>query len=113
MPGKIDSKYSLLAYAESLACHTSNSSPRPCMFSFGKPNPPHRGRNLHLSPSGASKVAARNTKIRNCIIDNNAKTGKDIITMNKQADRPEDGFYIRSGITVILEKATIEDGSVI
>ncbi|BAT90938.1 Glucose-1-phosphate adenylyltransferase large subunit 1 [Vigna angularis] len=59
----------------------------------------------------------RNTKIRNCIIDKNAKIGKDVIITNKdgvqEADRPEDGFYIRSGITVILEKATIEDGTVI
>lgn len=59
----------------------------------------------------------RNTKIRNCIIDKNAKIGKDVIIKNKddvqEADRPEDGFYIRSGITIIAEKATIEDGTVI
>lgn len=59
----------------------------------------------------------QNTKIRNCVIDKNAKIGKDVIIMNKdgvqEADRPEEGFYIRSGITVILEKATIEDGTVI
>ncbi|CAO2815033.1 unnamed protein product [Amaranthus hypochondriacus] len=59
----------------------------------------------------------RNTKIRNCIIDKNAKIGKDVIITNKdgvvEADRPEQGFYIRSGITVIVEKATIEDGTVI
>ncbi|XP_057520361.1 glucose-1-phosphate adenylyltransferase large subunit 1-like [Amaranthus tricolor] len=59
----------------------------------------------------------RNTKIRNCIIDKNAKIGKDVIITNKdgvvEADRPEEGFYIRSGITVIVEKATIEDGTVI
>ncbi|KAJ1393652.1 Trimeric LpxA-like superfamily [Sesbania bispinosa] len=59
----------------------------------------------------------RNTKIRNCIIDKNAKIGKDVIIMNKdgveEADRPEDGFYIRSGITIIMEKATIEDGTII
>ncbi|CAJ1973073.1 unnamed protein product [Sphenostylis stenocarpa] len=59
----------------------------------------------------------RNTKIRNCIIDKNAKIGKDVIIRNKdgvkEADRPEDGFYIRSGITIIMEKATIEDGTVI
>uniref|UniRef100_A0A2N9J5S7 Glucose-1-phosphate adenylyltransferase n=1 Tax=Fagus sylvatica TaxID=28930 RepID=A0A2N9J5S7_FAGSY len=58
----------------------------------------------------------RNTKIRNCIIDKNAKIGKDVIIMNKdgvqEADRSEDGFYIRSGITIIMEKATIEDGFV-
>ncbi|XP_022725519.1 LOW QUALITY PROTEIN: glucose-1-phosphate adenylyltransferase large subunit 1-like [Durio zibethinus] len=59
----------------------------------------------------------RNTKIRNCIIDKNAKIGKDVIIVNKdgvqEADKPEEGFYLRSGITIILEKATIEDGTVI
>ncbi|RDY06949.1 Glucose-1-phosphate adenylyltransferase large subunit 1, partial [Mucuna pruriens] len=59
----------------------------------------------------------RSTKIRNCIIDKNAKIGKDVIIANKdgveEADRPEEGFYIRSGITIIMEKATIEDGTVI
>ncbi|GMH18178.1 hypothetical protein Nepgr_020019 [Nepenthes gracilis] len=59
----------------------------------------------------------RNAKIRNCIIDKNAKIGKDVIIMNKdgveEADRPEEGFYMRSGITVVLEKATIKDGTLI
>ncbi|GAU22052.1 hypothetical protein TSUD_309560 [Trifolium subterraneum] len=59
----------------------------------------------------------RNTKIKNCIIDKNAKIGKDVIIANKdgvqEADRSEDGFYIRSGITIVMEKATIEDGTVI
>ncbi|GAB2267316.1 Glucose-1-phosphate adenylyltransferase large subunit 1 [Dionaea muscipula] len=59
----------------------------------------------------------KNTKIRNCIIDKNAKIGKDVVIMNKdgveESDRAGEGFYIRSGITIILEKATIKDGSVI
>ncbi|XP_071930719.1 glucose-1-phosphate adenylyltransferase large subunit 1-like isoform X2 [Coffea arabica] len=59
----------------------------------------------------------QNTKIRNCIIDKNAKIGKDVAILNKdgvqEADRPEEGFYIRAGITVILEKATINDRTVI
>ncbi|PSS19143.1 Glucose-1-phosphate adenylyltransferase large subunit like [Actinidia chinensis var. chinensis] len=59
----------------------------------------------------------KNTKIRNCIIDKNAKIGKDVVIVNKdgveEADRPDQGFYIRSGITIILEKATITDGTVI
>ncbi|KAL7156623.1 hypothetical protein ABFS83_02G021600 [Erythranthe nasuta] len=59
----------------------------------------------------------RNTKIRNCIIDKNAKIGKDVIIKNKdgvaEADRPEEGFYIRSGIIIVPEKATINDGTVI
>ncbi|CAH2075924.1 unnamed protein product [Thlaspi arvense] len=59
----------------------------------------------------------RDTKIRKCIIDKNAKIGKNVMILNKddvqEADRPEEGFYIRSGITVIVEKATIKDGTVI
>ncbi|XP_073286994.1 glucose-1-phosphate adenylyltransferase large subunit 1-like [Primulina huaijiensis] len=59
----------------------------------------------------------RDTKIRNCIIDKNARIGKNVIIMNKdgvqEGNRQEEGFCIRSGITVILEKATINDGTVI
>ncbi|KAE8659901.1 Glucose-1-phosphate adenylyltransferase large subunit 2 [Hibiscus syriacus] len=59
----------------------------------------------------------QNTKIKNCIIDKNAKIGKDVIISNadavEEAERPEDGFYIRSGITVILKNATIRDGTII
>lgn len=58
-----------------------------------------------------------NTKIRSCIIDKNAKIGRDVVIANKEgvqeADRPKDGFYIRSGITVILKNATIKDGTVV
>ncbi|VVA92705.1 unnamed protein product [Arabis nemorensis] len=56
----------------------------------------------------------QNTKIRNCIIDKNAKIGKNVVIANAdgvgEGDRPEDGFYIRSGITVVLKNATIRDG---
>ncbi|KAM7514121.1 hypothetical protein LguiA_003704 [Lonicera macranthoides] len=59
----------------------------------------------------------QNTKIRNCIIDKNAKIGKDVVIANKdnveEADRPDEGFYIRSGITVLLKNATVRDGTVI
>nr|ACW82825.1 ADP-glucose pyrophosphorylase large subunit L1 isoform [Lens culinaris] len=58
----------------------------------------------------------RNTKIKNCIIDKNAKIGKEVVIANKEgvqeADRSEDGFYIRSGITIIMENATVDDGTV-
>ncbi|KAL3732319.1 hypothetical protein ACJRO7_029054 [Eucalyptus globulus] len=49
----------------------------------------------------------QNAKIRNCIIDKNARIGKNVVIHNtddvQEADRPEGGFYIRSGITVILK----------
>jgi len=58
-----------------------------------------------------------NTKIRNCIIDINARIGKNVVITNskgiQEADHPEEGYYIKSGIVVILKNATIKDGSVI
>ncbi|XP_015972679.1 glucose-1-phosphate adenylyltransferase large subunit 1-like [Arachis duranensis] len=58
-----------------------------------------------------------NTKIRNCIIDKNARIGRDVIIANcdgvQEADKPEEGFYIRSGIIVVVKNATIKDGTVI
>lgn len=58
-----------------------------------------------------------NTKIRNCIIDMNARIGRNVIIANTQgvqeSDHPEEGYYIRSGIVVILKNATIKDGTVI
>ncbi|XP_050203633.1 glucose-1-phosphate adenylyltransferase large subunit 1-like [Mercurialis annua] len=59
----------------------------------------------------------QNTKIRNCIIDKNAKIGRDVVITNadgvQEAERPEEGFYIRSGITVVVKNATINDGTII
>ncbi|KAF4356537.1 hypothetical protein G4B88_026097 [Cannabis sativa] len=59
----------------------------------------------------------KNTRIRNCIIDKNAKIGREVIIKNtdgvEEADRSNEGFYIRSGITAILKNATIKDGTII
>nr|XP_009406289.1 PREDICTED: glucose-1-phosphate adenylyltransferase large subunit 1 isoform X1 [Musa acuminata subsp. malaccensis] len=59
----------------------------------------------------------QNTRIRNCIIDMNARIGKNVVIANKdgiqEADRPCEGFYIRSGITIIMKNSTIKDGTVI
>ncbi|EEF47125.1 glucose-1-phosphate adenylyltransferase, putative [Ricinus communis] len=57
------------------------------------------------------------TKIMNCIIDKNARIGKNVVIANKdhveEADRPSEGFYIRSGITVVLKNSEIKDGTII
>ncbi|KAI4336860.1 hypothetical protein L6164_015337 [Bauhinia variegata] len=73
-----------------------------------------------VSLLGKGKVPigiGENTKIRKCIIDKNAKIGKNVIISNsdgvQEADRSKEGFYIRSGITVILKNATIKDGTII
>ncbi|XWS76765.1 hypothetical protein CRYUN_Cryun01aG0205700 [Craigia yunnanensis] len=59
----------------------------------------------------------RDTKIMNCIIDTNARIGKNVVIANKdnveEADRPSEGFYIRSGITVVLKNSVIKDGTII
>ncbi|KDO74746.1 hypothetical protein CISIN_1g013483mg [Citrus sinensis] len=58
-----------------------------------------------------------NTKIKECIIDKNARIGKNVIIANsegiQEADRSAEGFYIRSGVTVILKNSVITDGFVI
>lgn len=58
-----------------------------------------------------------NAEIRACIIDKNARIGKNVIICNKdnvqEADRPSEGYYIRSGIIVLLKNSTIKDGTVI
>lgn len=57
------------------------------------------------------------TTIRRAIIDKNARIGRKVLIVNKdrieEANREDDGFYIRSGIIVVLKNATIPDGTVI
>ncbi|XP_022138307.1 glucose-1-phosphate adenylyltransferase large subunit 3, chloroplastic/amyloplastic-like [Momordica charantia] len=58
-----------------------------------------------------------NTRIKDCIIDKNARIGKNVVIANsegvQEADRSSEGFYIRSGITIILRNSVIRDGFVI
>ncbi|OCQ98261.1 glucose-1-phosphate adenylyltransferase [Nostoc sp. MBR 210] len=57
------------------------------------------------------------TIIRRAIIDKNARIGHDVKIINKdnvqEADRESQGFYIRSGIVVVLKGAVITDGTII
>lgn len=57
------------------------------------------------------------TIIRRAIIDKNARIGHDVKIINKdnvqEADRENQGFYIRSGIVVVLKNAVITDGTII
>lgn len=61
-------------------------------------------------------VGAR-SRLRRCIIDKNARIGEDCRIMNEagvqEAQREEDGFYIRSGIVTVLRNFTIKSGTVI
>lgn len=71
------------------------------------------GRRDHQIPLGIGE----NTKIRRAIVDKNARIGKNVLIMNKdrveEANREDEGFYIRSGIVVVLKNATIPDDTVI
>ncbi|MDB9375306.1 glucose-1-phosphate adenylyltransferase [Nodularia sphaerocarpa] len=57
------------------------------------------------------------TIIRRAIIDKNACIGHDVKIINKdnvqEAERENQGFYIRSGIVVVLKGAVIPDGTII
>ncbi|NEO87463.1 MAG: glucose-1-phosphate adenylyltransferase [Spirulina sp. SIO3F2] len=55
--------------------------------------------------------------IRRAIVDKNARIGKKVLILNKdrveESNREDDGFYIRSGVVVVLKNAVIPDGTVI
>jgi glucose-1-phosphate adenylyltransferase len=55
--------------------------------------------------------------IRRAIIDKNARIGTNVQIVNKdnvqEAQREDEGFYIRSGIVVVLKNATIANDTVI
>ncbi|MEH1869493.1 MAG: glucose-1-phosphate adenylyltransferase [Nostoc sp.] len=57
------------------------------------------------------------TIIRGAIIDKNARIGHDVKIINKdnvqEAERENQGFYIRSGIVVVLKNAVIADRTII
>ncbi len=59
----------------------------------------------------------KDSVIRRAIIDKNARIGCNVHIVNKdrveEANRENQGFYIRSGIVVVLKNATIPDGMVI
>jgi glucose-1-phosphate adenylyltransferase len=57
------------------------------------------------------------TTIRRAIIDKNARIGSNVQIVNKdrveEAERENQGFYIRSGIVVVFKNAVIPDGTII
>jgi glucose-1-phosphate adenylyltransferase len=57
------------------------------------------------------------TIIRRAIIDKNARIGNNVKIINKdnvqEAERESQGFYIRSGIVVVLKNAVIADDTII
>ena len=57
------------------------------------------------------------TTVKRAILDKNARIGENVTIVNKdnveEADRADQGFYIRNGIVVIVKNSTIPDGTII
>ena len=57
------------------------------------------------------------TTVKRAILDKNARIGENVNIVNKdnveEGDRPDEGFYIRNGIVVVVKNATISDGTTI
>ena len=55
--------------------------------------------------------------VKNAILDKNARIGEQVKIINKdnveEADKADQGFYIRNGIVVVVKNAAIPDGTLI
>ena len=55
--------------------------------------------------------------VQNCIIDKNARIGKNVQIINKEGvqelENEAEGYWIKSGIITIIKDSTIPDGTVI
>jgi glucose-1-phosphate adenylyltransferase len=78
---------------------------------------PFTERQSGLQKGGIPLGIGADTTIRRAIVDKNARIGRDVRIINKdrveEAQREDEGFYIRSGIVVVLKNAVIPDGTVI
>ena len=70
-----------------------------------------------LASGGVPVGIGEGSTIRNCIVDKNARIGKNCVLVNKEgieeANMEDQGFYIRSGIVTVLRNAVIADGTVL
>ena len=71
----------------------------------------------HLTRGKVPVGIGEGTTIKQTIVDKNARIGRNVKIVNKEniqeAEREDLGFYIRSGIVVILKNAVIPDGMII
>ncbi len=78
---------------------------------------PFAERQAHCEDGKVPLGIGSDTRIRRAIIDKNAHIGCNVQIINKdrveEAERESEGFYIRSGIVVVLKNAVIPDGTVI
>ncbi|NEQ34599.1 MAG: glucose-1-phosphate adenylyltransferase, partial [Leptolyngbya sp. SIO4C5] len=71
----------------------------------------------HLTRGKIPMGIGEGTVLRRAIVDKNARIGRNVQIVNKEnveeAEREDLGFYIRSGIVVVLKNAVIPDGMII
>ena len=74
-------------------------------------------RTLLRQGGGIPLGVGQGTTVKGAILDKNTRIGNNVTIVNKdhveEADRPDEGFYIRNGIVVVVKNATISDGTVI
>ncbi len=78
---------------------------------------PFAERQSGLRDGGVPVGIGAGTTIRKAIVDKNARIGRNVQIINKdrveESQKEDEGFYIRSGIVVILKNATIKDNTII
>ena len=78
---------------------------------------PFAERQSGLQNGGVPVGIGEGTTIRRAIVDKNARIGRRVQIINKdrveEAQKEDEGFYIRNGIIVIIKNATIADDTVI
>ncbi|MDJ0725456.1 MAG: glucose-1-phosphate adenylyltransferase [Prochloraceae cyanobacterium] len=74
-------------------------------------------RSLLKAKGGIPIGIGSGSTIRRAIVDKNARIGNNVLIVNKdrieESNREDEGFYIRSGIVVVLKNSTIPDNTVI
>ncbi|MGL4883522.1 MAG: glucose-1-phosphate adenylyltransferase, partial [Waterburya sp.] len=74
-------------------------------------------RHSNLHNGGVPVGIGEGSTVRKAIVDKNARIGRNVQILNKdrveESQREDEGFYIRSGIVVVLKNATIADNTVI
>lgn len=78
---------------------------------------PFAERQFGLQTGSVPVGIGEGSTIRHAIVDKNARIGRNVQILNKdrveEAQREDAGFYIRSGIVVILKNALIQDDTLI
>ncbi len=78
---------------------------------------PFAERQSGMQSGGIPVGIGAGSTIRKAIVDKNARIGRNVKILNKdrveEAEREQEGFYIRSGIVVVFKNASIPDNTII